>query len=101
MSDSQTSLTVIITAVVLWFAHGTYLNIKLKEVHDKLDKVLDSFNGLRNYLYEIDPQFNDERESNAVVGRGDFLSGMDDMDIRKRKEESGQRTLRTLFVDRE
>lgn len=100
MSDSATSLTVIITAAVLWFAHGTYLNIKLKEVHDKLDKILDNFNGLRNYLYEIDPQFNDERESNAAVGRGDFLSGMDDMDIRKRKEESGQRTLRTPFVDR-
>jgi hypothetical protein len=101
MSDSATSLTVIVTAVALWFAHGTYLNIKLKEVHDKLDKVLDSFNGLRNYLYEIDPQFDDERASDAAVGRGDCLSGMDAMELLNHKKESGKRHLGTPFVESE
>lgn len=32
--------TIGLTAVGLWFANGLYLNIKLSEVHDKLDKAL-------------------------------------------------------------
>lgn len=50
MFDSSVERTVIVTAVALWFAHGWYLNERLKSVHAKLDSVLDQFNGLREYL---------------------------------------------------
>ena len=66
MFDSGVEKTVVITAVVLWFAHGWYLNNRLLQVHEKLDQVLEQFNGLRNYLYEIDPQFDDERETGKL-----------------------------------
>ena len=49
------------TAIATWFAHGWYLNLRLQSVHKKLDNVLDAFDGLRDYLYEIDPQFDEER----------------------------------------
>jgi hypothetical protein len=39
--------TIIVTAVLLWFAHGWYLNTRLERVHAKLDLLLDNFNGLR------------------------------------------------------
>jgi hypothetical protein len=98
MFDTPTELTIIVTAVVLWFAHGTYLNIKLKEVHDKLDKVLDNFNGLREYLYEIDPQFDDERKNWETIHEGDYFEGEKPREFLKQKKESGARTLQTLFT---
>ena len=49
--------------------------MRLAEVHKKLDAVLGEFNCLRQYLYEIDAQFDDERQSNDAVMNGDFLSG--------------------------
>lgn len=100
MSDPVSGWFLMWVAVVLWFAHGTYLNIKLREVHGRLDVILENFNGLREYLYEIDPQFQDERDTRAAVRRGDFLSGKDDMDLLREKRESGKRTLLTPFVDR-
>ena len=39
--------TIIVTAVILWFAHGWYLNTRLERVHAKLDRVLECFDGLR------------------------------------------------------
>ena len=87
--------TIIVTAVVLWFAQGYYLNERLRDVHKKLDSVLDEFNGLREYLYEIDPQFDDERASDEAVCKGEFLSGMDDMNLLDRKRAAGKRTLNT------
>ncbi len=39
--------TIITTAVVLWFAQGWYLNVRLREVHKKLDKLLEECTGLR------------------------------------------------------
>lgn len=95
---------VILTAIALWFAIGWYLNEQLKSVHAKLDAALDQFNGLREYLYEIDPQFDDERESNERFGAHmadqeskDTLSGMDDMELLRQKKEAGKRTLNTPF----
>jgi hypothetical protein len=87
--------TIIITAIVLWFAQGYYLNARLRDVHKKLDSVLEEFNGLRKYLYEIDPQFDDERASDEAVSEGAFLSGMDDIELLKRKRAAGKRTLNT------
>ena len=105
MFDSSVESTVIITAVALWFAHGWYLNERLKSVHAKLDLVLDQFNGLREYLYEIDPQFDDERESSerfeehmSVPDSTEMFSGMNDMELIREKEKAGKRTLNTPFV---
>lgn len=100
MLESGLERTIIGTAIVLWFAHGWYLNTKLAAVHRKLDLVLASFDGLRVYLYEIDPQFDDERRT-----RDDFLNskhsfaGADDSALLKRKRAEGRRTLSTLFHD--
>ena len=103
--DSSVERTVILTAIALWFAHGWYLNERLKSVHAKLDSVLDQFNGLREYLYEIDPQFDDERESSdrfekhmSAPESNDIFAGMNDMELISEKEKVGRRTLNTPFV---
>jgi hypothetical protein len=69
---------------------------------------LDQFNGLREYLYEIDPQFDDERESRdrfaeqmSVPDSSDIFAGMNDMDLIREKENSGRRALNTPFVSRQ
>lgn len=105
MFDSSVERTVILTAIALWFAHGWYLNERLKLVHAKLDSVLVQFNGLREYLYEIDPQFDDERESSdrfkehmSAPDSNDMFAGMNDMELIREKEKAGKRTLNTPFV---
>lgn len=105
MFDSPVETTVILAAVALWFAHGWYLNERLKLVHAKLDSVLDQFNGLREYLYEIDPQFDDERESSerfeehmSATDSNHMFAGMDDMELIREKEKAGKRTLNTPFL---
>lgn len=105
MFDNDLEKTVILTGVALWFAHGWYLNERLKSIHAKFDLVFDSFNGLREYLYEIDPQFDDERKSRARFERhmgdssdSDMFAGMDDMELIREKEKSGKRTLNTTFI---
>jgi hypothetical protein len=99
MFESGMEKTIILTAIVLWFAHGWYLNERLKHVHDKLDLVLEAFGGLRDYLYEIDPQFNDERESRKAFENDEStFAGMNDMELIRRKMEEGRRTLNTSFV---
>jgi uncharacterized membrane protein len=74
----------------------TYLNDRLKHVHEKLDRVFEAFDGLRDYLYEIDPQFDDERESHKAFENGESMfAGMDDMELIRRKGQDGKRTLNT------
>jgi len=96
--------TIIVTAVVLWFAHGWYLNTRLERVHAKLDRVLECFDGLREYLYEIDSQFDDERhlladlDESVEKGSGSF-AGANHMKLTKEKERAGKRTLNTPFHD--
>lgn len=104
MFESGLERTVILTGVALWFAHGWYLNERLKSVHAKLDNVLDQFNGLREYLYAIDPQFDDERESRdrfethmSDSDSSDMFAGMNDMELIREKEKAGKRTLNTPF----
>lgn len=99
MFESGIEKTIVLTAIVLWFAHGWYLNERLKHVHDKLDLVLEAFGGLRDYLYEIDPQFDDERESRKAFENDEStFAGMNDMELIKRKKQEGRRTLNTSFV---
>jgi len=100
MFDTSLEKTIIVTAIALWFAHGWYLNEKLKLVHKKLDRVLEAFDGLRDYLYEIDPQFDDERESNlAFENNESMFAGMNDMELITRKKQNGKRTLNTPFIE--
>ena len=105
MFDSDIEKTIILTGLVLWFANGWYLNQRLKEVHERLDSVLNQLNGLRQYLYEIDPQFEDERVSAARFEASmadpksnDLFSGMRYMELLEEKEKSGKRTLNTPFA---
>jgi len=99
MFDSDIERTIIVTAIGLWFAHGWYLNQRLQKVHQKLDLLLENFNGLRNYLYEIDPQFDDERRaSEAVESDAHSFAGKDELDLRKRKVALGKRTLSSTFL---
>ncbi|MBE7460111.1 MAG: hypothetical protein HS112_06270 [Zoogloeaceae bacterium] len=99
MLESSVERTVILTAIVLWFAHGWYLNERLKHLHTKLDRVLETFDGLRDYLYEIDPQFDDERESrHAFEDNETMFAGISDMELVRKKEQEGRRTLNTPLV---
>ncbi|MDQ7975921.1 hypothetical protein QYH69_01495 [Paraburkholderia sp. SARCC-3016] len=104
MFGSDVEKTVIGAAIVLWFAHGWYLNTRLERVHAKLDAILNNFDGLRNYLYEIDPQFDDERMANAsletsVRGGTNPFAGIDAYRVDNEKREQGKRTLNTPFAD--
>jgi hypothetical protein len=103
MFESSIERTIIITAIILWFAHGWYLNERLKYVHEKLDRVLEAFDGLRDYLYEIDPQFDDERQlqedlHESLDNGSVSFSGMNHMELIKKKEQAGKRTLSTSLI---
>jgi hypothetical protein len=94
-------ITVIVLLVVVLslVARGYYLANELKRVNDKLDKVLEQFDGLREYLYEIDPQFDDEREAGRAFENDEHLfAGIDDLQLKERKESEGRRTLNTPLV---
>lgn len=94
--------TVIATAVALWLAQGWYLNTRLERVHAKLDRALECFDGLRDYLYEIDPQFDEERrllaeqDESLNSGKTSF-AGMNHMELIREKQTRGKRTLNTPF----
>jgi hypothetical protein len=89
-------------AVALWLAYAAYMNARLRLTHEKLDRVLEEFNGLREYLYEIDPQFDDERLArDAHKQRKSVFSGMNDQNLLRMKRKAGKRTLSTPFVGRQ
>jgi hypothetical protein len=94
--------TLIWITVVLWFAVGWYMNMQLAKVHAKIDRVFEALNGLREYLYEIDPQFDEERELLRGLFSdepGTMFAGMNHLELTKRKEEEGYRTLNSTFFD--
>lgn len=100
MFETGIEKTIVTTAIALWFAHGWYLNERLKHVHQKLDRVLEAFDGLRDYLYEIDPQFNDERQSHISFENDESMfAGMNDMELIVKKKRDGKRTLNTPFAE--
>jgi len=100
----MTTESTLITAIVaLWFAQGWYLNTRLERVHKKRDQMLEQFSGLRDYLYEIDPQFDDERRLRGELGesletKSLSFAGMDLNDLMKQKQEHGRRTLHSPFT---
>ncbi len=89
------------TAVVLFFALGWYMNLQLAKLHAKFDHIQELFNGLRDYLYEIDPQFDEERQTleSFLSGSGGMLAGATHNDLMREKKESGRRTLNTGFLE--
>jgi hypothetical protein len=102
MSDTTLTWTIVGTAIALWFANGWYLNTRLLRVHEKLDRVLEAFDGLRQYLYEIDPQFDDERQllgelHGSLETNTLSFSGMNHSELTKRKKLDGKRTLNSSF----
>lgn len=99
MFENGIEKVIILTAIALWFAHGWYLNERLKLIHEKLDRTIETFDGLRGYLYEIDPQFDDERESWKAFNKDvSMFAGMNDMELIRKKESEGKRTLSSPFV---
>jgi hypothetical protein len=93
---------VIVSVISLWFAQAWYMNIKLERVHAKLDQLLENFDGLRDYLYEIDPQFDDERRllmelDKSLSSNKSSFSGMNHMELTRDKEAAGKRNLHTPF----
>ncbi len=99
MVDLGIEALIVVVLLVLWLPHAWYLNLRLKQANKKLDGLMQAFEGLREYLYEIDPQFDDERRShhdfeyNAAV-----FSGIKETDLQRKKRLAGRRTLVTPFV---
>lgn len=78
------------------FLSGTwYANIKFKEVHQRLDDVMRQFNCLRVYLYEIDPQFDEERALTEAFMSNDngVFDGASLAEHINERKEKGLRTL--------
>ena len=91
-------LWILLVGVVVLLAWISNLNSKLDRVQQQLDVVLSNFHGLREYLYEIDPQFDDERASNLELDdENNFFAAYDDLKLLERKKSEGKRTLNTPF----
>ena len=93
--------TVIGGVIILLSGAILYLIELLNNVQKKLDLLCENFDGLREYLYEIDPQFDDEREIRARLSSSEnsaLLAPTDDMELISEKEKMGKRTLSTPFV---
>jgi hypothetical protein len=81
-----------------WVAHWWAVNDRLKGIEAKQLRILADFEGLRVYLYEIDPQFDDERAlqgewTDTAIVRDPFR----EMELLRAKRQHGKRTLSTRF----
>lgn len=100
MFDSDAERAVVAAAVFLWIALGWYLKAQLDSVHRKLERTLAAFNGLRKYLYEIDPQFDNERRLlEHLANRTAIDAGARHMELMQHKKDHSKRTLNTSFND--
>lgn len=98
MLNAPAELLISLSFLVLLAAYVIYLGLRLNSVHRKLDRLLSAFNGLREYLYEIDPQFNDERKSQQDFEYNESIfAGTTDTALQRRKKQQGRRTLNTPF----
>jgi hypothetical protein len=89
-----TESTIIAAVIAFWFAQRWYLDTRLERVHKKLDQILEQFTGLRDYLYEIAPQFDDERRLMAELNesletKSVSFAGMNLMELIKQKKNKG------------
>jgi hypothetical protein len=95
MKSMSIEAVIVVTVIALCVVQGLYLNLLVGELNKKLDTILDRFDGLRTYLYEIDPQFDDERQAlGAFFSNSSTFAGKDHIDLLKRKRELGKRTLK-------
>lgn len=104
MFDSDLEKTIITAIFALWVGNVVYLNACLKDVHRKLDLSTEltrrCFDGLRDYLYSIDEQFDDERQAGEAFDNDESMfAGMDEMQLLRQKKSAGKRTLTTSFDD--
>ena len=99
----MTTTIFVIGLLVLWIALGFQINSKFQKLEARLDernsKDFDRFEGLRRYLYEIDPQFEEELvfEKKLWNSDEDPFSGSILHKIQEEKKERGDRTLDTSF----
>jgi hypothetical protein len=97
-----TVYVILIAVPIGWFALAFTFAKLLEPTDKKLNQVLEQLEGLRQYLYEIDPQFNDERKSNTDMNEDRQSSeggaaAMFDSFLLRDKEAAGKRTLNTRF----
>ena len=98
LSQSAVS-SLLLGGMVFLVFYTLSLSRQLREADRKIDLLLANFNGLREYLYEIDPQFNDERESNNDMDdESNTMVAFDDMKLLEAKEAAGHRTLNSPFA---
>lgn len=100
MFDSDAERAGLAAVAILWMALGWYLKSKLDSAHRKLDRTLAAFDGLRKYLYEKDPQFDDERHLlDHLASRTALDGGASHLELVERKKQHSKRTLNTSFND--
>ena len=84
--------------LLLFFGIRHIINKRHEELDAKIDGLYRQFEGLRNYLYEIDPQFDDERRAAKDFEEGvDMYSGQREMELIRSKQAEGRRILLTPF----
>jgi hypothetical protein len=98
MTEDVSWLVLVAILPVVFYVASTWERIR--KVEKTLDLMLQNFEGLRQYLYEIDPQFEDERQSNVDLDdERNLFAAQNDMELLDRKHADGKRTLDTPFHD--
>jgi hypothetical protein len=96
--SQQTLLWILLFGVGVLSIWLIAVSSKLDRVQQQLDLVLSNLDGLREYLYEIDPQFADERASDKELEDGsNMFAAYDDFKLLEEKKARGKRTLSTPF----
>lgn len=68
-----------------------------KAANATLERIEQELDGLREYLYELDSQFNDEREVAERFQNGDIYAASDEINLLNAKKAAGKRTLDSRF----
>lgn len=96
-TNALITLLFLTSGSILWMVISN-LHEKISELKKKTDLIISALDGLREYLYEIDPQFDDERETARAFENDEHIfAGMDDLKLLMNKREQGKRTLNTTF----
>lgn len=94
-------MTYVYIGLAVLFVYLVALDAKLNRISDELKKqqqfIHEKFYNLQEYLYEIDPQFEDERQSNRDMEEESPMAEFHDSQLIKEKESKGRRTLNTNF----
>ena len=98
---SETGI-IYLLVVAAWFTLAWQINRRLQilelQLDDRISAIHEQFTGLRDYLYEIDPQFDEERALVAEFATGDDAwAGKILHDLKNEKKSAGKRTLETTF----